>query len=162
MSIVRHVNRSVRNLCAAVALAALPGCNSAASVQLDSRVCEQSYEFGNTGCAAIEGRVVDADDRGLAGISVVTRQLPGQAIFATSVATTDTNGRFSLRITRMVGRSPATGPDTVSLWVRAADPRSAGVGVVATRRDSALVQVEMALIGQIPEPARVTIRILQP
>jgi hypothetical protein len=63
----------------------------------------------------------------------------------------------------MVGDRPAgTGPDTISVYVIATDPLSAGVGIPATIRDSVLTTATVAPVGEIPEPAAVRITLQKP
>ena len=157
----RSPKGSISRVCAAALLALVPACDSATGLRPDAQPCRQTYEFGNTGCAEIAGRVIDAQDQGRAGISVGPRYLTGANGFNTPYATTDTAGRFRLRITRFAGMAPAAGPDTVSLYVHAADPRSAGLERPATLRDSVLVQVTISLLDEVPAPIDVTIRLVE-
>ncbi len=155
-----RVTTSLHRLLAIAPLSLFLGCDSSTGVIDDNNACRQTYEFGNLGCADIEGRVVDAADRGVSGIIVGPRYEPGNGGFDTSYSTTDADGNFRFRVTRYLPRRPSeSGPDTLSLWVSAADPRSAGVGVPATRRDSVRVSIAVVPIGQTPEPVRVTIRL---
>lgn len=121
-----------------------------------SRTCPQTYEFGNTGCVEVIGQVVGLRGQPLTGISVGLRhtsvsEAPGQA-FSSAFTWSDSAGAFRLRAMRMVGRPPRTGPDTISLWVHGADPRSSGVGVPARVRDSVLVVGTVSPVGAVPEP----------
>ena len=125
--------------------------------RLDAGSCEQTYEFGNTGCAEIEGTVRDRQDRALPGMIVGPRYLASG--FNTPYATTDSDGRFRLRITRFAANPPAVGPDTATVYVLAYDPRSSGINIPATVRDSVLALVTVAPVGQVPAPTVVTIRL---
>lgn len=125
--------------------------------------CRQTFEFGNTGCAEVRGRVVGAAGQTLAGISVVPWPVSTQAAFATDYAMTDGAGQFRVRMSRMIGRPPEGGaPDTLSVWIVAADPRSAGVGVPANVRDSVLTVVTVAAVGTVPTSAEVHITLAVP
>jgi hypothetical protein len=134
------------------------GCDSPTDVRRDSGACRQTYEFGNTGCADIQGTVVDGRGVAQAGIVVGPRYLPDRDGFNTVYATTNAEGRFRFRISRYWGNPPAVGPDTMSLFVYAADPRTAGVGVPAAVRDSVLGNITIAPIGSIPEPLEIAIQ----
>lgn len=128
----------------------------------DAGACQQTYEFGNSGCLEVTGQVVGPDGQPLAGIVVGPRYLPGSDVFSGGHSTTDAAGAFSFRIWRMADFSPATGPDTLSLWVHGADPRSAGLGIPATVRDSVLVQATVSPIGTIPTPTTVRLTLSAP
>lgn len=125
----------------------------------DPRACQQTYEFGNTGCFEVAGQVVGARGQALSGISVVAHPIlePG-TLFTSPYPTTDTTGQFRIRLSRLVGRPPLDArPDTLSVFVVAADPRSAGVGVLAVVKDSALKLVTVAPVGVIPVTAEIRI-----
>jgi hypothetical protein len=93
-------------------------------------------------------------------VSVVVRTLGD---FSTGAATlTDTTGPFRLRAFRLIGRPPAAGSDTASAYVIAADPRTAGLNIPATVRDSILVLMTLTPVGSIPAPARVRITLPVP
>lgn len=144
----------------AMGLLAITACGSSL-VDPDSGPCSRTYEFGNTGCAEIEGTVLGSSDQVLPGI-IVGPGPPASGGFNTTYVTTDSDGRFRFRITRFAGGPPADGPDTTSLFVHAADPRSAGVNIPATVRDSVLAHVTIAPVGTAPEPTTVTIRLPTP
>lgn len=153
---------SLARLAIAAGLLSSVACNSSlidTNGRLNARACEQTYEFGNSGCAEIAGTVLDRQDRALPGMIVGPRYVFPGAPFNTPYATTDSAGRFRLRITRFGADAPAVGPDTTSLFVLAYDPRSSGVNVPATVRDSVLVRVTVVPVGRVPEPALVTIRL---
>jgi hypothetical protein len=143
-------------------LTALAACSSSLS-DVEPTVagaCVQSYEFGNYGCAEIVGTVVNEQQQPLPGISVGPVHLPDRGAFNTVYSDSDGNGRFKFRIMRFT--APETSPDTVSLYVRAADPRSAGVNIPARVRDSVLVNVTLAPVGRVPTPAVVVITLNTP
>lgn len=121
----------------------------------DARTCPRTGEFANSGCLAITGQVVDPGGQPLAGIVVGTRYLPGREAFTTDYATTDTTGAFALRVSRLDTRPRPAGPDTVSLWVHGADPRTAGLNIPARVQDSVLVRATVSPIGTIPTPTTV-------
>lgn len=143
-------------------LTALAACGTVTGNQPDPRACRQTYEFGNTGCVDIAGQVVGSAGQPLAGMVV------GPGMMSTPVGLnavydeTDANGRFEIRLTRFAGEPPRAGPDTLSLYVRALDPRSAGLDVPATVRESVLVRVTLAPVGSVPRTTSVVIRLPMP
>jgi hypothetical protein len=152
----------VRSFRAAVSLAALifsVACRNPAESG-DPTACQQTYEFGNTGCFEVSGQIVGARGQALNRISVVVRTLGDFSTGATTF--TDTTGSFRLRAFRMIGRPPAAGPDTASAYVIAADPRTAGLNIPATVRDSILVLMTLTPVGSVPTPAQVTIALRVP
>lgn len=109
------------------------------------------------------GQVVGSHGQPLSDISVGPRPLASGVTFNSTYSETDIDGRFRIRLSRMVGDRPAgPGPDTVSVYVIATDPRSAGVGIPAAIRDSVLTTVTVAPVGEIPEPAAVRITLQKP
>lgn len=140
---------------ALVSLAA--GCYSPVESD-DPRACQQTSEFGNTGCFEVEGQVVGLRGQSLGGILISSRAVVVHEQFSSGSQSTDAKGRFTIRLMRMFGKPPAnSAPDTLSVYVHAVDPRSAGAGVPATVRDSVLTFVTMAPIGALPQTATVQI-----
>lgn len=139
----------------------MAGCQSAAE-HGDPRACQQTYEFGNTGCFEVAGQVVGARGQALSGISVGLRPIPGlHTLFSANYQVTDAMGQFRIRLSRMLGFPPSDArPDTLSVVVFATDPRSAGVGVPALVVDSVLTLVTVAPVGVVPKATE--IRILLP
>jgi hypothetical protein len=146
----------------AAAIGFLGACRPPTRVD-DHGVCRQTYEFSNTGCFEVEGAVVGTAGQPLTGIAVGPRYLHDDALFNTQYVTTDDAGQFRFRASRMLGSPPSEPrPDTVSVYVIAADPRSAGLNVTATVRDSVLVVVTVAPVGTVPTPAVVRITLPVP
>lgn len=140
-------------LIAALAVA----CSDLTNTENAGGACRQTYEFGNSGCLEVRGQVVATSGRGLGGISVSVRPLRTSSNFSMSYATTDTSGRFRIRLTRMVGSPPQAGtPDTLSCYVLAAQPVAPGSGA-AVVGDSVFTLVTIAPVGTIPVPAEVRI-----
>ena len=140
----------------ALLLAVLAGCQGSTDPVRDDGACRQSYEFGNTGCLEVRGQVVSTAGQPLAGIVVAARSPSTQMGFGAGFVATDASGGYRVRLSRMLGGPPRSGgPDTVSVYVIATDPRSAGVGVPARIRDSVLVPVTIAPVGRVPSPAEV-------
>jgi len=156
------VARRAAALCAVSAAAVACGTPTGREEDGDTRACYQTYEFGNYGCVDIVGQVVGTAGQPLAGISVGPGAMSPSTGLNTVYDDTDADGRFGFRLVRYAGAPPSTGPDTVSVYVRAADPRSAGVNVPATVRDSVLVLLTVTPIGKVPAPVSVTIRLPTP
>lgn len=154
----RHLSRSLCPLILGLA-SLLNSCSAPSGIKIDPNVCQQTFEFGNSGCADIQGNVLNSRDEGLSGIVVTSHFLPGSDAFNGAPSTTDGAGRFTLRITRFIGAVPSSGPDTVSVFIVAADPRSAGVRIPATVRDSVLTRVTIAPVGTVPVPAVISMRL---
>ncbi len=128
-----------------------------------SLACQQTYEFGNTGCFEVAGQVIGSRGQALAGIWVGPRPVLGPSRFNSAYRMTDSAGSFRLRLSRMIGRPPASAvPDTLSVYVIATDPRSTGIGSPATARDSVLTIVTVAPVGTIPQAAQVRITLQVP
>lgn len=141
-----------------VLLGSVTACHNPAET-VDARECQQSYEFGNTGCFEVSGEVVGLRGQALDGIVVIPRPVPREYVgFSSPDQTTDVTGRFRIRPARMLGGPPANAaPDTISVYLVAADPRSAGFEVPATVRDSVLCVVTVAPVGTIPTATEVRI-----
>ena len=148
--------------CAAAALAFVVGCDSLTDPHADSARCEQTHEFGNSGCADVEGVVTYSGGDAAAGATVYTSNLTGVEVLGHGRATTDANGRFRLRVTRFSGGPPAAGPDTASFFVIATDLRPLNRGLPPTVRDSVLTRVTIAPVGRRPETKTVTIVLVVP
>jgi hypothetical protein len=132
---------------------ALVACGASEPSEDQSR-CLQTFEFGNTGCAELAGVVTDPDGVPLAQASVGLRD-PGESgrpvTLVSGYVTTDATGAYRLRAIRMAGEVPAVGPDTVTVWVRAAvpPPADAPSGTVGLS-DSVLVTLELRPVGETP------------
>lgn len=157
------MSRHFVRILAAISVIGMSGaCGSPTDVRPDSGACPQTRGFGSSGCADVEGVVLDQNGEPWSGIIVGPRYLAGHAGFSTSYSTTDADGRFGFRITRYTSEPIGAGPDTISVFVHAADPRSARVGVPAAVRDSVLGQATIARVGSIPVPLEVTIQLQAP
>jgi len=103
----------------------------------DDASCPQTYEFGNYGCALIEGQVTDASGSSLSGIDVGPVHLEGRDCCNTVFAETDVDGHYSFMIHRFAP-PPA---DTTTMFVRASrrtHPRW---------KDSVRVVIRFAAVG---------------
>ncbi len=135
---------------ATVAAALLLACHL--GDQRDARACPQTGEFGNYGCAVVEGAVVGARGQPLTGVAVGPGQSADGGQFDTPFDYTDARGRFQLRLTRYV---PAPS-DSASVWIHA-NVLPTPPEVVSTIYDSALVRLLIAPVGHLPDTAHVSI-----
>ena len=135
-----------------LALPLLLGCGRGLTDSRDSRICPQTHEFGNYGCAAVEGGILGARSQPLAGISVGPGVSADGGQFNTPYVMTDSNGRFQLRLTRYARGTS----ESASVWIRAI-VIPAPAERVATIVDSALVRLRVAPVGQVPDTAHAAI-----
>jgi hypothetical protein len=106
--------------------------------------------------------VVGVRGQPLADMSIGQHYLPRSDAFTINSAWSDASGAFSFRVARISGHAPATGPDTVSLWVVGADLSTAGVKTPALVRDSVLVHATVSPVGAIPVPTTVRLQLPAP
>ena len=137
------------------------GCSDA--TRPDPSVCAQTYEFGNYGCADVRGVVLEFTwtPRASAAVRVRHATHPESEAYGATLDWTDSDGRFTTRITRWDRPANTSEPDSVSLWVVAAVRRFDG-SLDSGRADSVLVRAEVAPVGQIPEPVDVELRLREP
>jgi len=137
------------------AAAALLGCGL--FNQHDSRSCPQTYEFGNYGCAIVQGRVVGAQNQPLQSISVGPVGSADGERFGAAYVSTDGTGAFQVRLIQHLPSSS----DSASVWIRATLIPTPAEGV-ATIFDSALVHLRIVPVGQIPDTAYLVITLPVP
>lgn len=118
-------------------------CNPFHTGETDPRLCRQTYEFGNTGCVRVEGRVLGSLGQPLHGIYVHLGQPPDRDGFDTPVQATDVRGRFRLEAHRMTSPGQAPTPDTITMWLIASRP-----AFPVVTRDSVAVLLYVAPVGQ--------------
>jgi len=147
----------VRFLIGVVSLLAASGCDRFPLVDLRSPTCPQTYEFGNYGCVVFAGRVIGTQDQPLTGVLVGPRPGADGGQFNGDLDATDANGHFQFRLSRFA-RSPS---ESASVWIRATVIPTLGDSV-ATIFDSVLVRVRVAPVGQVPDTARLVIRLPVP
>lgn len=118
----------------------------------DSDRCQQTYEFGNTGCAVIEGRVYDGQGGLTAPAgrsdSVLLVQARSLTPFDGELEATDRlrgTPDFSLRLIRWNAR-PLSQPDTATVQIVAQLLSSTPFALLAV--DSATIRVTLAPVGQ--------------
>jgi hypothetical protein len=119
----------------------------------DPLACQQTYGFGNYGCADIAGTVTDTNDVPLKNVSVNAGGMPS-AVFDYVQTTTDSLGHFALRLARHAP-APTDKPDTTSTWIRA-------VPTPSSARDSAQVHFEFARLKQRPTVVTTIIKVNLP
>ena len=119
-----------------------------------------SGEFGDTDCALLDGIAIGSSSgQPLAGITLrVDSAVAGSGyVYASNAVRTGTDGRFSLKVSRINRLRTPTDPDTVTLEVKAFTTSSGRPGDQANA--AAVVQVRFPLpvrSGQIPTPSVVT------
>jgi hypothetical protein len=134
-------------------LAALLLLSASACVLLPGEGGCSSRGGQGSGCARVEGRVLDEAGEPLSG-AVVTLSAPeGHASFDFPVFTTGRSGRFSLQINRMLSGQT----DTVTMWLRAALPFRPAIP-----SDSVQVHLHIATVGGDPETAHQDLVIADP
>jgi hypothetical protein len=134
-----------------VALAATLACTAPED---DPLACQQSYGFGNYGCADVTGTVLDSQDKARPN-ATVSAGGAGSDVFDFTQVTSDASGAFRMRLGRR-WIAQDKGNDTTSTWVRAAFTTAAPVTTV---RDSVLVQIRFFSFGQRPTPSTATLRL---
>ena len=132
-------------LAAAVLLAAACDSPSAGGVE-----CPEH----STGCARVEGRVLDGSADPIGNATVSFRPSGLGVLYQFAVTITGPNGRYALDVWRM-SAAPA---DTVTVWVRAAFPFQVG-GAPA---DSVQVHLHLAPPGAEPATVRQDVVIASP
>lgn len=136
-----------RGLLATLALlSALTACEQGTEPRADYSRCQQTYEFGNRGCADIKGYVTNGSGQGLAGFKV--RVVGSECCLGGG--TTSSAGSYALRVFWFDPDHPETGfvADTATLWIRASRrPNSPSDTIV--RRDSVSVFVQFSAVGDL-------------
>jgi len=105
--------------------------------------CEQTYEFGNLGCANVQGVVRDGAVNPLWGVYVVPIPIP-TGCCNTPIPVTDSLGRYELVLRWMDGSSALA--DSIDIWLRVTRP--------GYWTDSVQARVGFAPVGE-PEPINV-------
>ena len=162
MTLARHSFLACLLGAAVACVSVFGACGSPTRGEEDPRLCPKTYEFGNHGCADVVGQVLGSAGQPLGGITVSPRYRADIHGFDSPYRTTDPEGRFRLRLTRFSGLPPTEGPDTVSVYIGAFDPRSAALNVPATVHDSVLVQVTVAPVGAAASVTEVVVRLPTP
>lgn len=138
------------------------GCSSPSLVD-DSRTCQQTYEFGNSGCVEVAGAVVNAEGRPLRNVAVGAHAVSGDVGMTGTGQITDSTGQFRFRLMRIfVLRQPSVLRDPVSIYVVASDIGSATNGGPARVRDSVIATPTFAAVGQVPVMSHVRVVLATP
>ena len=153
-----------RLLFGAALLTATVGCGSEPSG--DPAQCQQTYEFGNTGCAELTGRVTDESGQPIAGAYVSVQSAVDSSRAITLVGAeiqTDPSGAYQLRAIRFDGEASSDGPDTVTVWVRAVvpPPITEPVGTSGSG-DSVQATLEIRSVGELPAVTQVADIVVRP
>jgi hypothetical protein len=143
----------MRGLIPVVVTVALVACDGTGPIppESDATLCEQTYEFGNLGCADVTGTVLDANHQPQPAASVrVLRpaELGNSRDVASAMVTSAADGTFRLRIRLIFAPSGIVEPDTITVWVRASRPPRT-VDAFASS-DSALALLTIRPVGQAP------------
>lgn len=113
--------------------------------------CQQTFEFGNVGCAEVAGIVTGLSGQPLPGRLVrVSPAVPHGAAYSGGSVRADAQGRFRTRIFRMTQTMAPLVPDTFSVWVVAIDVASTELPNPTNIRDSVLRQLTLRPVGQRP------------
>ena len=132
--------------------AAVVGCDTT-SPDDNSDACQQTYEFGNSGCAEVHGLVVDPSGRPLPGAAVGVRgpvQPEHDATLVPGYVQTDARGEYRIRTTRF-GPLVDAATDTVTVWVRAGVAPSLDLPIgTPGPMDSVAVRLEFSPVGALP------------
>jgi hypothetical protein len=138
-------------------LSLLPsGCRLTTAVREDDRVCRQTYEFGNYGCARVLVMFEDPTAPAPASYRYDVRAVPANDRDGSTPSAFAPNpgpGAVPLQLTLW---SPLRAGDTLSVWVVARkleDPRPVVVGVPLPvfAADSALRVLRFAPVGSVPK-----------
>jgi hypothetical protein len=129
------------------------GCGTSQPSDDQSR-CGTTGEFGNTGCGEVAGLVIDARGGALSGayMSVQAAVDPERMIsLVYDPVQSSAAGAYTLRAIRMGGQVPTSGPDTVTVWVRAVVPPPPGTPVgTPGASDSVQATLELRPVGAAP------------
>lgn len=124
----------------------------------DGTPCIQTSEFGNSGCVELIGRVLLADGSPAADASVGTSDplvtdSAHVAALSGDFPTVDGSGRYRLRLTRYSPPESSSGPDTLTVLIRAAVPPAAKV-TIDSQGLAVFVRARVEFRG-VGQPARV-------
>lgn len=135
----------------AAAVLGVVACGTSEPSQDPTR-CQQTFEFGNTGCAEMTGTVTDHLGAPVVSAGVMaTPADPARLItLVYDLVQTDATGAYRLRVIRMTGSNPVGRPDTVTVWVRAAARPPNGLPPGTTGVDSVLATLEIRPVGELP------------
>jgi hypothetical protein len=139
----------------AALMAAAAGCGAAEPSE-GASPCQQTFEFGNTGCAELSGRVTDQSGQPVVGahVSITGAGEPERAISFGSVGSVDVEtgaaGDYRLRVIRVTGEPPSGRPDTVTVCVRSVVALLNPPPGAAAPRDSVQALLTVRAVGELP------------
>ena len=128
--------------------------------ETDPRICHQTYEFGNHGCARVVGRVLDRHGNAITdrAVDVVLRRVRRDSgITTVGVTQSDATGWFTTGVTLM--DRPAG--DSISLLLRAS-VRQFGPGEASPAADSVEFAMLFGAVGAVAPVETVTVQLLYP
>ena len=112
--------------------------------------CGTSGEFANSGCAEVTGFVTLANGAAARGAFVDVAAPVQTNWYLVGAARASASGHYQLRIIRLSGEVPTGGPDTGTVWVRAALPPPLGSPDEPSLRDSIQATVEIRPVDTAP------------
>jgi len=117
----------------------------------DPNACQQTYGFGNYGCADLTGTVLSSTEQPLANATVTAGASTDP--YEHAELTTDVTGHFKVRLYRR-WISPDPNMDTVSTWIHAA----VTTGMVPAT-DSTFTQLRFYRLEHLPVATSVIIHV---
>jgi hypothetical protein len=124
-------------------LVALASCSDGPGPNPDA--CPQTFEFGNYGCARVQGTVRNSAGQPIAGARMSLVPSEGDNAYDFPIFDTDATGFYSLEIHRF-GLPAITTADTVPMYLRALLLRN-GLPI----GDSIIVQTIFVPVDAVPE-----------
>ena len=143
----------MRPLHFALVMATLVACDGTGPVPplWDATRCEQTYEFGNLGCADITGTVLDAEHHPQPAAHIFVlgpAELNMNRDVASAMVESAADGTFRLRVRLIEALGPTATLDTITVWIRAGRPPKTVDAIGPS--DSTLALVTIRPVGQIP------------
>lgn len=133
-----------------LALASAAGCRGilGGGEEEDDSLCRQTYEFGNYGCALVEGRVVDPRGAPVAGayVGLWAPEDGDRGGYNFPTLRTGADGRFAMEVQRFTQPPVIPSPDTVTMYLHASVP-SGGPADPVYRSDSVAVVLHVMPVG---------------
>jgi hypothetical protein len=148
-----------RILVATFACVAASGCRDPLRDEVDLRICQQTYEFGNFGCARVVGRVLDRHGNVITDrfVNVLLRSAQRDGSTTLGITQTDTTGWFATGVTLML--PPAL--DSIDLLLRASVVQF-GSEQASPAADSVEFTMPLGAVGAVAPVETVTVRLPYP
>src|SRR6476469_4611339 len=124
------------------------GCGSEPSENASR--CGTSGEFANSGCVEVTGLVTLANGAAAGGAFVDIAALGQTQWYLVGATRADASGHYQLRMIRLSDEVATSGPDTGTVWVRAALRPPMGSPDEPSLRDSVQATVEIRPVGATP------------